>query len=201
MSKLHRPESLIRRKDSDFMDERGHWWFAFDCPSESRAAERHNHDYLVRDDGAEARCSCPYAGWDQRACTLVLCAADIARAEREREAGGPPADPGGAALTAAQAGVDSELDDWMPAYPHPLPTLDEAVELAGNRWIQSRTAAGVRLTCTSCRAVRGWATEVGAIDWLATDGRCGCGGRGPTPPAPGAARKPLDECLHDLYGG
>jgi hypothetical protein len=80
-------------------------------------------------------------------------------------------------------------------------TLDEAVADDGDRWIQSRTAAGVRLVCASCGAVRGWATEVGAIDWLATDGRCGCSGARPTPPAPGAARKPIEDCLLDLYGG
>jgi hypothetical protein len=127
---------------------------------------------------------------------------------------------GGAALARAQGALDAETRAWteppelagltacedaardeVPSYPYPLPTLDEAVELAGNRWIQSRTAAGVRLVCASCGAVRGWATEVGAIDWLATDGRCSCGGTVPTPPAPGAARKPLDDCLLDLYGG
>jgi hypothetical protein len=79
-------------------------------------------------------------------------------------------------------------------------TLDEAVADDGDRWIQSRAAAGIRLTCTACHDVRGWATEAEAVDWLARDGRCGCGGGAPTPPAPGAGRKPLSEHLGALYG-
>jgi hypothetical protein len=90
------------------------------------------------------------------------------------------------------------LDAAVPPYPSPLPTLDEAVALGGNRWIRSRTAAGVRLVCASCGAVRGWATEVGAINWLATDGLCSCGGAGPTPPARRAARRPMNDLLADL---
>jgi hypothetical protein len=201
MSKLHNPNNLMRDKDRDFLGDDGHYWFSFLCPSESRSAEHHRHVYQVRDDGAVAFCTCPYAT-NGGACTLVLCAADIARAEREREAGGPPADPGGATLNRAQDALGDEIGDWRdesPPYPYPLPTLDEAVALAGDRWIQSRTSAGVRLTCTSCRAVRGWATEVGAIDWLAGGGVCGCGGAGPTPPAPGAARRPMADLLADLY--
>jgi hypothetical protein len=34
---------------------------------------------------------------------------------------------------------------------------------------------------------------------MATDGRCSCGGTVPTPPAPGAARRPMADLLADLY--
>jgi hypothetical protein len=171
-------------------------------PSGSRPGKEHT--LLVDAGGVVVSCSCEgYAAAasdpTRRLCWHALAAADLLAHHLDP----PPADPGGAALDAAQVDVDRETADWereAAPYPYPLPTLDEAVALAGDRWIQSRTSAGLRLVCASCGAVRGWATEIGAIDWLATDGRCGCGGTGPTPPAQGVARKPLDECLLDLYG-
>jgi hypothetical protein len=197
--------------------------------SQSRGFVRH-HTYGTLA-GAQD-CSCE---WRQNnptsACKHMLAFVDALRHHLGEP---PPADPGGAALNAAQVDADGEIEDWRDELPAnfgavaitpavlerafgptgtpPLAavavsawgnlpaTLDEAVTDDGDRWIQSRTAAGVRLVCASCGAVRGWPTEVGAIDWLATDGVCGCGGAGPTPPAPGAGRKPLSEHLSALYG-
>jgi hypothetical protein len=136
------------------------------------------------------------------------CARDGCRLLRAADPGfATPLDPddegpfaGGAALDAAQASLDGEMDDWLPAAlrDHMRRRFDEAVAADGHRWIQSRTEAGVRLTCVACHAVRGWASEGLAAAWLEGGGACGCGG--PTPPAPGAARKPIGECLADLYG-
>jgi hypothetical protein len=78
MSKLHNADNLIRDKDRDFLGDDGHYWFSFLCPSESRADEHHRHVYQVRDDGEVAFCTCPYAT-NGGACTLVLCARDVAR--------------------------------------------------------------------------------------------------------------------------
>jgi hypothetical protein len=127
----------------------------------------------------------------------------------------PPADPGGAALDLAQDALDDETRAWTEPPELAGPTaseeaarenlryhlrkrLDRAVADDGHRWIQSRTEAGVRLTCAACRTVRGWASEGLATAWLEGGGACGCGG--PTPPAPAAARKPLSEHLSALYG-
>jgi hypothetical protein len=209
--------------------------------SQSRHGVRHYTNGTLR--GAE-NCSCE---WRQNnpasACKHMLAFVDALRHHLGEP---PPADPGGAALDAAQDALDGEQQDWetvelspehpggfwaATAYgpmhvtgdPHmsdetlgalremaelavrqqldPTPNaLDRAVAADGDRWLQSRTAAGVRLTCVACHAVRGWASEGMATAWLEGGGVCGCGGAGPTPPAPGAARKPLDECLLDLYG-
>jgi hypothetical protein len=198
--------------------------------SQSREGKEHFSSCDKR--GGDLRCTCE--GWaHRRSCKHELGHLPTL-AHFGVTFGPPPADPGGAALDAAQGALDGETADWRDELPPnfgtvavtpevlerafgptgtpPLAavgvsawgnlpaTLDEAVADDGDRWIQSRTAAGVRLVCASCGAVRGWPTEVGAIDWLATDGVCGCGGAGPTPPAPGAERKPIADCLGDLYG-
>jgi hypothetical protein len=177
-------------------------------------------------------CSCEWRQHHtERACKHMLAFVDALRHHLGER---PTADPGGAALNAAQVDADGEIEDWRDELPAnfgavaitpavlerafgrtgtpPLAavavsawgnlpgTLDEAVADDGHRWIQSRAAAGIRLTCTACHDVRGWATEAEAVDWLARDGRCGCGGGAPTPPAPGAGRKPLSEHLGALYG-
>jgi hypothetical protein len=138
------------------------------------------------------------------------CARDGCRLLRAADPGfATPLDPddegpfaGGAALDAAQASLDGELDDWLPAAlrDHMRRRFDEAVAADGDRWIQSRTSAGVRLTCSGCSAVRGWASEGMATAWLEGGGACRCGGEAPTRPEHGAARKPLSEHLGALYG-
>jgi hypothetical protein len=123
MSRLHKPEHLIRKPRRDYIDEHGRRWLAFECPSESRA--NYNHKYRVTEDGALAVCSCP-RGQYGLTCTLTDTAAEIARQGLVAEgppaesAGDllsyhldpPPAGAGGAALDAAQADLDDEADRW-----------------------------------------------------------------------------------------
>jgi hypothetical protein len=176
-------------------------------------------------------CSCEWRQHHtERACKHMLAFVDALRHHLGER---PTADPGGAALNAAQVDADGEIEDWRDELPAnfgavaitpavlerafgptgtpPLAavavsawgnlpgTLDEAVAADGDRWIQSRTAAGVRLTCARCGAVRGWASESMAAAWLEGGGVCGCGAKGPTPPAQGAARRPMADLMADLY--
>jgi mono/diheme cytochrome c family protein len=136
---------------------------------------------------------------------------------------GPPADPGGATLDRAQRDVDAETRAWAESpelagltasgdAAHEPRTLDDLVAAGGDAWLVSRSSTRVTLTCAACHGTRIKfesavsapsllaGSEEAAAAWLANGGVCGCGGAGPTPPAPGAARKPLDDCLHDLYG-
>jgi hypothetical protein len=209
------------------LDRTEHAW-VFTIPSSRAALGVPDHSLTVALDGSWAICSCG-ACVNRDRCTLV----DNPTAILRHHGLLPPADPGGAALDAAQGALDGEAADWRDELPPnfgtvavtpevlerafgptgtpPLAavgvsawgnlpaTLDEAVADDGDRWIQSRTAAGVRLVCASCGAVRGWSTGVGAIDWLATDGVCGC--HGPArEPTPAQARRPTRELLADLYG-
>jgi hypothetical protein len=225
MSKHTRPP--LTPADSRYVGTNGRGQHVLVWPSQSRP-DRWHHTW--GNDERAVGCSCEAKTHSPaRACKHQLAYPDALRHHLDP----PPADPGGAALDAAQGALDGETADWRDELPRnfgtvavtpellerafgaqgapPLAavavsawgnlpgTLDEAVADDGDRWIQSRAAAGIRLTCTACHDVRGWATEAEAVDWLARDGRCGCGGGAPTPPAPGAARRPMTDLMADLY--
>jgi hypothetical protein len=197
MSRLHNPDNLIRDKDRDFLGDDGHYWFAFLCPSESRADEHHRHVYQVRDDGELADCTCPYAT-NGGACTLILCARDVARRARAMD-DPPPADPGGAVGEPPELAGLSACEDAA----RDARTLDAAVAAGGDRWLVSRSTGRVVLTCASCAGTYRFDGEDQARRFVELALPCDqCGGvAGPTPPAPGAARKALRDHLDVLYGG
>jgi hypothetical protein len=149
-------------------------WHTIAWASQSRPGVTH---HTQGQPGRGYSCTCP--GWQHRQTCKHTLGFDAALAYHLGE---PPADPGGAALDAAQANVDGEIEEWLPAAlrDHMRRRFDEAVAADGDRWIQSRTAAGVRLTCVACHAVRGWESEGLAAAWLEDGGTCGCGGGGPT---------------------
>jgi hypothetical protein len=176
-------------------------------PSASAPGTEHTLDVTCT--GAALGCSCPgyrrYLDYlaslrtatplpARRPCWHVEGAADLLAHHLDP----PPADPGGAALDRAQRDVDAETRAWTAA---PVRPLDRLLADRHGAWLVTRSERRTVLTCAACFETSRFPDDAAAVAFLERGAVCRCGGGGPIPPAQGAARKPLDDCLQDLYGG